>query len=173
MCGLTSSMGLAVSLQRTTYKFSIAWVFRNTCLAPLTNNSFSCNPFPVLVVLMVTRNIHLDSIFTISCRFHLEYFHLCIYFSKFLLYWICIATLKCLLILAISPCISSYNLSCYPSPSPVDFPILAPICSQLHILFPFPSEIYMFPLISYSTPPLCGSMDCSLVIKDFTANTHI
>jgi hypothetical protein len=39
---------------------------------------------------------------------------------------------------------------------------------QPSILFPFPREIYLSPLVSYTIPDLCGSTDCGLIIIDLT-----
>ena len=43
---------------------------------------------------------------------------------------------------------------------------------SINILFPFPNEIYLLPLVPYSIHTLCGSVGCSLVIIDLRANTH-
>jgi hypothetical protein len=52
-------------------------------------------------------------------------------------------------------------------------PISAPPYPSIIILFPLHNTIYLSSLVPYPMPNFCGSMDCSLVIIDLTANIQI
>lgn len=64
----------------------------------------------------------------------------------------------------------------HPSLSSLDPPILVPH-SLHHTIINYskslPKEFLLFPLVPYFLSSVCGSMDCSLLVKDLEANIDI
>lgn len=86
---------------------------------------------------------------------------------KFLLHLVSTQPFEWHLILAVPGTVPSLFYS--PPLLILQFQSPNPIWPKLSVLFPFPGEICF--LIPYSMPTLCGSIDCSLIITDLTANT--
>lgn len=162
-------MVMAVRLWRITYCLgNTLECFGISLRAPLANNLIRYNLIQVSETSFCKMAVGIQSP-SIFDDFPQIAFIYVLYFRKLLLNQVTILPLHGQYFSCLSPCALLYFT--FLSTSSLDTP--TPAILLISILFPFPNEIYLFPLVSFFIPTLQVSMDYSLIIIEFTTNINM
>jgi hypothetical protein len=141
-------------------------LFRDFHGTTLANKSTRCNRWRFWKFHLGTRDGQLNSVSLVTWRFHLDRLHINILSKASTVLGFHATPRVTLNFNTLSP--YSLPFPTYPSNSRHTQP-----CPSITILFIIPRGSYLFLLASYSVPNICGSVTCSLLTVDLTANVHI